>query len=76
MMLVYIKKLKCNIFLYIYIITLWKTRKENLRIGILKHMIVNRVVEHLKFIELIPNHKLEKVFEDLSRVNIENLTNL
>ena len=70
------QKTICNIFLYIYIITLWKTRKENLRIGILKHMIVNRVAEHLKFIELIPNHKLEKVLEDLSRLNIENLTNL
>ena len=31
----------CNIFLYVYILTLWKTRKEHLRVGILKHMIIN-----------------------------------
>ena len=29
----------CNMFLYIYIITLWKTRKENLRIETLKKML-------------------------------------
>ena len=33
----------CNMFLYIYIVTVWNTRKENLRIGILKHMIVRKV---------------------------------
>ena len=63
-------------FLYIYIITLWKTRKENLRIGILKSMIIKRVSEHINFIMLLPNHKLEKIIEELSRLDMDSLINV
>ena len=70
------QKTVCNIFLYVYIITIWKTRKENLRIGILKSMILNSVSNHLKFIKLIPNNELENVFEDLSRLDIKSLFNV
>ena len=63
----------CNMFLYMYIITIWKTRKENLRIGILKHMIIRRVIEYLAFLKHMPNHTLEKLLEEISKLNIENL---
>ena len=32
----------CNIFIYIYVITVWRTRKENLRIGVLKKLFVRK----------------------------------
>ena len=66
----------CNIFLYIYIITIWKTRKENLRIGILKHMIIRSMTRHLKFIENIPNHKMEEILEKISRLDFNNFINI
>ena len=66
----------CNVFLYIYIITLWKNRKENLRIGILKKIIIRKVVEHLKFIKFMPNHKFEEIFDELTRLDLEELIHL
>ena len=66
----------CNIFLYINVITIWKTRKENLRIGILKHMIVRSMARHFKFIENIPNHKMEEIFEEISRLDFNNIINI
>ena len=66
----------CNIFLYIYILTIWKTRKENLRIGILKHMVIGNMTRYLTFIEHMPNHKLEKLLEEISRLDIKNLVNI
>ena len=63
----------CNIFIYVYIITIWKTRKEILRIGILKNKIIFKVVEHLEFLKHIPNHKLERLFERTSSIDFENL---
>ena len=66
----------CNTFLYIYIITIWKTRKENLRIGILKTIIVKRLSDHFNFMKLLPNNRLDKVFEKFSRLDIDSLINL
>ena len=66
----------CNMFLYIYIITLWKTRKENIRIGILKHLIIENISDHLNFIKNMPNHRLEKLFVEFSRLDINNLKNI
>ena len=70
------QKTLCNIFLYIYIVTIWKTRKENLRIGILKSMIVKRVFDHFIFIKHVPNHKLENICEDISRLDMESLIDI
>ena len=66
----------CNTFLYIYILTLWKNRKENLRIGILKTMIVKSISEHFNFIKLLPNIKLDEVFQEISRLDMDNLINI
>ena len=70
------QKTICNIFLYVYIITIWKTRKENLRRGILKKMILKRISEHIDFIKLLPNINLDIVFEEISRLDIDNLINV
>ena len=67
------QKTICNIFLYIYILTLWKTRKENIRIGILKTMIVKSISEYFDFIKILPNTKLDKLFQEISRLNINDL---
>ena len=66
----------CNMFLYIYIVTVWKTRKENLRIGILRHMIVRKVSANFVLIKHMPNQSLEKVFGTLSSLDIDNLIRL
>ena len=66
----------CNIFIYIYIITIWKTRKENLRIGNLKHMIIRRFIGHIEFLKHMPNHKLETFIEQTSRLDFENLISI
>ena len=70
------QKTICNNFLYVYILTIWKTRKENLRIGIMKTMIVNRIYEHFNFIKLLPNTRLDNVFEEISRLDLDNLINV
>ena len=70
------QKTVCNIFLYIYISTVWKTRKENQRIGILKTRIVKRISEHFRFIKLLPNVNLDNVLEEISRLDIDNLVNI
>ena len=44
----------CNIFISSYILTAWKTRKENLRIGILKSMIINKCLGTIDTMEHMP----------------------
>ena len=70
------QKTVCNIFLYVYILTIWKTRKENLRIGILKKNIIKRISEYFDFIKLLPNTKLDKVFIEISRLDMDDLLNV
>ena len=41
----------CNIFISAYILTIWKTRKENLRIGIIKKMIINKSQDIINIIK-------------------------
>ena len=50
----------CNIFIYIYIITIWRTRKENLRIGDLKCLIIRKLSDYRNFIKHIANRKCKK----------------
>ena len=51
----------CNTFVYIYIITIWRTRKENLRIGDLKNLFIKKLIDYMKFIKLISSQKFEKL---------------
>ena len=44
----------CNLFISAYILTVWKTRKENLRIGILKRMIINKCLGTIDTMEHMP----------------------
>ena len=50
----------CNIFIYIYVITLWRTRKENLRIGDLQNLIIRKFIDYRKFIKLVSSHRFKK----------------
>ena len=59
----------CNLFISAYILTIWKTRKENLRIAILKNMVINKVLEIINIIKYMPNHISE---EDLG-YNLNNI---
>ena len=43
---------------------MWKTRKENLRIAILKRMIINECLKVIDTIKHMPNHTGEKVLGD------------
>ena len=66
----------CNLFIYMYIITIWRTRKENLRIGDLKYIFIRRLTDYRNFIKHIPNQKHEKLADKLSTLDIEVLDNL
>ena len=65
----------CNIFLYMYIVTIWKTRKENLRIGNLKNMIIRNLNEYQIFIKHITTHRSEKISKDFANINIDDMIN-
>ena len=66
----------CNIFIYIYIITIWRTRKENLRIGDLKCLIIRKLSDYRNFTKHMPTRKCKKISEELSALNIDNLIDL
>ena len=66
----------CNVFLYIYIITMWRTRKENLRIGNLKYIVLKRLHEYLDFIKHMPTQRFDKQSKDLENIETEYLINL
>jgi hypothetical protein len=62
---------------YLSIFTsIWRTRKENLRIGDLKNMIIRKLIDYRKFKKLISNQKFEKLSEELSVLDINILINL
>ena len=62
----------CNIFIYIYVITIWRCRKENLRIGDLKHLVIRKLNEYRTFLKQMPNQKYKQISEQLSGLNIED----
>ena len=66
----------CNTIIYIYIITIWRTRKENLRIGDLKLKILQKLEDYLNFIKLMPGRKFEKLSDELSVIDIDSLIDL
>ena len=69
------QKTICNIFLYMYILTIWKMRKENLRIGLLKSMILKQISNYFDFVKILPNTKLDEVLQEISRLDMDNLLN-
>ena len=67
----------CNIFISVYILTVWKMRKENLRIAILKSMIINKVLGTINIIKHIPNTSVESILGNyVSKVELEVLLRL
>ena len=42
----------------------------------MKNMIVKRVPEYFNFMRLFPNKRLERIYEEISRLDIDNLTNV
>ena len=71
-----IQKTICNTFIYIYIITIWRNRKENLRIGDLKVDFIRKLDDYMNFIKHMPNHRFEKLSGELSVIDIETLLDL
>ena len=63
----------CNVFIYVYIITIWRTRKENLRIGNLKSRVVRKVSQYRNFLKHLPRGKYDKISKDLSSLDIDHL---
>ena len=58
-----------------YILTIWKMRKENLRIGLLKSMILKQISNYFDFVKILPNTKLDEVLQEISRLDMDNLLN-
>lgn len=52
----------CNLFIAAYIVTLWRTRKENLRIALVKKAIVDRCFLTMEMIKHSHTHTEEKFF--------------
>ena len=65
-----------NIFIYLFVITIWRTRKENLRIGDLKNIILRKFLDYRNFIKHIPSQKCQKLLEELLILDIETLIDL
>ena len=67
------QKYICNIFIHMYIISVWRRRKENLRIGDLKYVILKEIDVYKKFIKPMPYRKFDNLAEELSILDIEIL---
>ena len=70
------QKNTCNVFLYVYIIAIWRTRKENLRIGNLKCVFIRKLSEYRETIKHISNDKFIKLTNDLYSFDTDQLMNL
>ena len=66
----------CNLFIYIYVITIWRTRKENLRIGDLKNVFIRGLSYYKNLIKHMPSKKCKKLSEKLSALDIDKLIDL
>ena len=51
-------------------------RKENLRIGIFKSIILKQISDYVDFVKLLPNTKLDEVLQEISRLDMDNLLNI
>ena len=67
----------CDMFLAVYISTVWRTRKENLRIGKLKKFYINKVIDHIRIRKEILGKTLEEIYgQYFTRLTDEELNNL
>ena len=67
----------CNIFISAYILTVWKTRKENMRIAIVKKMIINKSQDIINIIKHISKTPVKKVLGNyLEKIEPEILLGL
>ena len=67
----------CIMFLSVYITTVWRTRKENLRIGILKNHFVRRVIENFEIRKQTPRENVGILFGQYSKkLSLEELNKL
>ena len=63
----------CNIFIYLYIVTIWRNRKENLRIGILKSIFIRKLLEYREIIKQMSTRRYEALTKDLASLDIDSL---
>ena len=70
------QRIICNTFVYIYVITVWRMRKENLRIGDLKFIFIRKLNDYKMFLKHIQNRKFEKVSLALSAIDTDTLLDL
>ena len=67
----------CILFLTVYIITVWKTRKENLRIGKLKNLFIKRVIDDIRIRKEISGKSREEIYgEYFNRLTDDELNKL
>ena len=67
----------CILFLTVYIVTVWKTRKENLRIGKLKNLFIKRVIDDIRIKKEISGKSREEIYgEYFIRLTDEELNKL
>ena len=63
-------------FLSMYISTVWRTRKENLRIGIFEKYFIKRVMENIELWK-IARQNLEKIYgQYINRLSYEELNKM
>ena len=71
------QKRTINMLLSLYITIVWRTRKENLRIGILKKQFIKKVVDNIEIRRQIPGQKLGKIYgEYLNMLKVDVLNNM
>ena len=52
----------CSMFVAMYIITVWRNRKENLRIGILKKKLISNVIECIELRKHLTKQSSDIIF--------------
>ena len=66
----------CNMLIASYIICVWRTRKENLRIGILKKIICKKILSLVDSLIKSPGYPLQKFGGDyISKIDLNGLLN-
>ena len=74
---IYIRKDICSLFVALYICTVWRSRKENLRIGILSSILKRTIKENLEIMRQLTRKSLEELFGQYGkRLTYEELDKL
>ena len=67
----------CNLFLAVYISIVWRKRKENLRIGVLKSLLIRKAHEIMDIRRQVLNKSLEEIYGQYStRLTFDELIKL